>query len=176
MADPPATTRCRVVSVGTPDDGDFDEDRDVALLELGIPVPEGVTPARLRCPTPKSLTGGKWWALGFPPWQPRGSVSEGEVGAALAAGWVRVDVESRYHIEPGFSGTGLWSPKFGGVVGIVAVYDGQRNGPGPHRLPGGPVPALPRPQNPHHRRTQRTGQRPLRVHPRRRHPASCRHP
>jgi hypothetical protein len=147
MADPPAATRCGVVSVSTPGGGEFEEDRDVALLELADPIPEGVTPARLRHPTPKSLIGGKWWALGFPPSQPRGSVSEGEVGAALAAGWVRIDVESRYPIEPGFSGTGLWFPKFGGVVGIVAVYDGQRNGRW-HRPHLGPR---------HRRRTHITG-------------------
>jgi hypothetical protein len=128
MADPPTAARCKVASISTPGDGTFDEDQDVALLELADPVPEGVTPARLRCPTPKSLVGTTWRALGFPPTQRRGSASEGAVGAALAAGWVRIDVTSAYHIEPGFSGTGLWSPEFGAVVGIVAVYDDQRNG------------------------------------------------
>jgi WD40 repeat protein len=128
MADPPVAARRRVSSVITPGDGSFDEDQDVAILELADPIPTGVTPARLRCPTPESLAGTKWWALGFPPGQRRGSASEGEVGAALAAGWVRIDVTSAYPIEPGFSGTGLWSPEFGAVVGIIAVYDEHRNG------------------------------------------------
>ncbi len=128
MADPPTATRCAVDSVIMPGDGSFDEDLDVAILELADPVPQGVWPARLRCPMPKSLVGTKWWALGFPPQQRRGSVSEGDVGAALAAGWVRIDVTSTYPIEPGFSGTGLWSPEFGAVVGIVAVHDEHRNG------------------------------------------------
>ena len=126
MADTATAVRCRVASVSAP--GDFNEDQDVAILELADPIPDGVEPARLRCPAPKSLIGTKWWALGFPPAQPRGSVSKGEVGAALARGWVRIDVTSAYHIEPGFSGAGLWSPEFGAVVGIVAVYDEQRNG------------------------------------------------
>jgi hypothetical protein len=128
MADPPVAARCQASSVSTPGEGTFDEDQDVAIVELADAVPGGVTPARLRCPTPKSLLGKKWWAFGFPPKQRRGSASEGEVGAALPAGWVRIDVTSAYPIEPGFSGTGLWSPEFGAVVGIVAVYDEHRNG------------------------------------------------
>ena len=128
MADPPVAARCQVASVATPGDGSFDEDQDVAILEMTDPIPAGVTPAHLRCPTPKSLVGTKWWALGFPPKQRRGSASEGDVGAALAAGWVRIDVTSAYPIEPGFSGAGLWSPEFDAVVGIVAVYDEHRNG------------------------------------------------
>jgi WD40 repeat protein len=128
MTDPPIALRCRVASVITPGDGGFDEDQDVAILELTGATPTGVTPARLRCPTPKSLVGQKWWAFGFPPRQRRGSASEGDIGAALTAGWVRIDVTSAYPIEPGFSGTGLWSPEFDAVVGIVAVYDEHRNG------------------------------------------------
>jgi hypothetical protein len=127
MADIPTATRCRVASVITPD-GDFDEDRDVALLELADSVPDGVASARLRCPMPKSLVSTKSWALGFPRMQHRGSASEGDVGAALAAGWVRIDASSTYRIEPGFDGTGLWSPEFAGAVGIVAVDDEHRNG------------------------------------------------
>jgi WD40 repeat protein len=128
MADPPTATCCRVASVITAGGGTFDEDRDVAILELEAPVPEGVRPARLRCPPPKALVGKKWWALGFPSRLRRGSASEGEVGAALALGWVRIDVTSSYRIEPGFSGAGLWSSEYDAVVGIIAVHDDQQNG------------------------------------------------
>ena len=128
LASPPTSTRCRVASAITPGNGILDDDQDVALLELADPIPDTVTPARLRCPAPKSLVGTSWWALGFPPGQRRGSVSEGEVGTALAAGWVRIDVTSSYQVEPGFSGAGLWSPDFAAVVGIVAVHDDQRSG------------------------------------------------
>src|SRR5262249_52918443 len=41
-------------------------------------------------------------------------------------GWVRLDSASRYHLEPGFSGAGLWSQDYGAVIGIV----GQANQPG----------------------------------------------
>jgi hypothetical protein len=111
-----------------PGDGTFDKDQDVAVLELADPVPLGVAPALLRCPSPKSLVGTRWWALGFPSEQRRGSASEGSVGAALALGWVRIDVTSPYPLEQGFSGAGLWSSEFNAVVGILAACDGGRNG------------------------------------------------
>jgi WD40 repeat protein len=121
-ADPPVAARCRVAAVAAPDGG-FDEDRDVAVLELEVPVPDGVTPARLRCPTPKALVGTKWWAFGFPAKQRRGSAADGVIGTALTDGWIRIDAESRYPIEQGFSGGGLWSPDFDAVVGLVGVLD-----------------------------------------------------
>ena len=127
LADPPSRVRCQVRSVSTPGEGRVDPDQDVALLELADPVPAGVVPARLRCPAPKALVGTNWWAFGFPPDSQRGSASDGEVGAALAQGWIRIDVTSQYHIEPGFSGAGLWSAAYDAVVGIVAEHD-QRNG------------------------------------------------
>jgi WD40 repeat protein len=123
----PGASRCLVASIITPDGG-FDEDRDVALLELASPVPGGVSAAPLLCPAPKSLVGTKWWSFGFPPVHPHGSVAEGDIGAALADGWVRMDARSAYRIEPGFSGAGLWSSEFGAIVGVVAVSDEHRNG------------------------------------------------
>jgi WD40 repeat protein len=126
MADQPAATRWRVGSVSVPDDEGFNENKDVALLELEEPVPDDVTPARLRHPKPKSLVGERWWAFGFP--QPRGSASGGTVESALADGWVRLEVRSSFPIEPGFSGTGLWSPDRQAVVGIVGLYNDQRYG------------------------------------------------
>jgi WD40 repeat protein len=127
MTVPPGASRCPVASIITPDGG-FDEDRDVALLELAAPVPDGVSAAPLLCPAPKSLVGTKWWSFGFPPVHPHGSVAEGDIGAALADGWVRMDARSAYRIEPGFSGAGLWSSEFGAIVGVVAVPDEHRNG------------------------------------------------
>ena len=127
MADTSAAARLPVASIIMPDGG-FDEDRDVALLELAAPVPDGVSSAPLRCPAPKSLVGTKWWSFGFPPSRPHGSVAEGDIGAALAVGWVRMDARSAYRIEPGFSGAGLWSQEFGAVVAVVAVHDEHRNG------------------------------------------------
>ncbi len=34
-------------------------------------------------------------------------------------GWVRIDSQSRYHLEKGFSGAGLWSVDYQAVVGLV---------------------------------------------------------
>ncbi|MGH3409497.1 MAG: hypothetical protein ACRDRJ_44440, partial [Streptosporangiaceae bacterium] len=82
----------------------------------------------LLCPAPKSLVGTQWWSFGFPPVHPHGSIAEGDIGAALADGWVRMDARSAYRIESGFSGAGLWSSEFGAVVGVVAVPDEHRNG------------------------------------------------
>lgn len=96
---------------------------DLAVLELDEPVPAGVTPARLRCPQPADVVGRRWWAFGFAGHDPLGNSADGVVGASLGYGWVRLDAESRYHVQAGFSGGGLWSPDYGAVVGVVG---GQR--------------------------------------------------
>ncbi|MEV4210136.1 trypsin-like peptidase domain-containing protein [Micromonospora sp. NPDC049662] len=103
---------------------------DVAVLELAEPVPPEVRPAPLSCPEPADLVDEQWWAFGFPAGVPLGSDAYGTVGAALAYGWVRLDTESRYVVTQGFSGTGLWSPRFGAVVGLVgqAQAGGERRG------------------------------------------------
>ena len=41
------------------------------------------------------------------------------VGEDLTYGWVRLDSESRYHLEHGFSGAGMWCPDYEAVVGLV---------------------------------------------------------
>ena len=102
--------------------------RDLAVLVLQDPVPEGVQPAPLRCPKPADLAGQAWWAFGFPGRDPVGDSADGLVGAALALGWVRLDTESGYLARPGFSGGGLWSPSYKAVVGVVG--QAHRNGDG----------------------------------------------
>src|SRR5215475_14140052 len=92
---------------------------DLAALELAEELPPDVEPAELRCPRPEDLRGKQWWAFGFANRDPRGNSAGGLVGEALAFGWVRLDAGSRYHVLPGFSGTGLWSPDYQAVVGIV---------------------------------------------------------
>ena len=92
---------------------------DLVILLLAEPVPAGVPAAPVRCPRPRDLVGNPWWAFGFPPGNPLGSFAEGNVGGTLAHGWVRLDRTSRYPVEPGFSGGGLWSPDYQAVVGIV---------------------------------------------------------
>jgi WD40 repeat protein len=57
-----------------------------------------------------------------------GDYADGQVGAALAYGWVRLDTRSQYVIRPGFSGGGLWSPDYGAVVGIVGQAHANGDG------------------------------------------------
>jgi WD40 repeat protein len=102
---------------------------DVAILELAESVPPAVRPAMLRSPPPEELIGERWWAFGFPQDARLGSEAYGVVGGVLSYGWVQLDTDSKYGIKPGFSGTGLWSPQFGAVVGIV----GQVQRGGEHR-------------------------------------------
>lgn len=98
--------------------------RDVAILVLNAPVPAGVTPAQLRCPKPGDLVETSWWAFGFPAGEPLGNTASGHVGSALGHGWVLLNTASRYPVATGFSGSGLWSPDYQAVVGLV----GQANG------------------------------------------------
>jgi WD40 repeat protein len=106
--------------------------KDLAVLVLAGPVPAGVTPAPLRCPEPAHLVGRRWWAFGFPPGDPLGlgSSADGEVGLALGHGWIRLDTASRYPVERGFSGGGLWSPDYQAVVAVVSSADDGTRGDG----------------------------------------------
>lgn len=109
----------RVVSAVRLADGGTDQIADVAVLDLADPAPEGVTPAPLRLPAARGLDGSRWWAFGFPETEVLGSAAEGRIGATLGYGWMRLDTDSRYVVEPGFSGSGLWSPEYGAVVGLI---------------------------------------------------------
>jgi WD40 repeat protein len=87
-----------------------------------------VEAAALRCPKGDDLEGRTWWAFGFPKRNPVGNSADGRVGASLGYGWVRLDTNSRYLVEPGFSGSGLWSQDYEAVVGIVG--EAHSNGDG----------------------------------------------
>ncbi|MDQ3990473.1 MAG: serine protease, partial [Actinomycetota bacterium] len=101
---------------------------DLAVLEFAEPVPDGVAPALLRCPKPADVVNRAWWAFGFGGHDPLGNEADGMVGASLGYGWVRLDAESRYHVEPGFSGGGLWCPDYGAVVGVVGAANDRGDG------------------------------------------------
>ena len=110
---------------------------DLALLDLGAIVPLGVKAARLRCPRPEYLVGRGWSAFGFPEEETFGSATdvvvygdhaEGRIDAQLAYGFVRLDADLRSGVRPGFSGSGLWSPDYDAVVGIVTHADGRGDG------------------------------------------------
>lgn len=98
--------------------------KDVAILVLKAPVPATVKAATLRCPKPADLVETSWWAFGFPAGEPLGNTASGHVGSALGHGWVLLNTASRYPVATGFSGSGLWSPDYQAVVGLV----GQANG------------------------------------------------
>ena len=102
--------------------------KDVAVLVLDEPVPVGAEQAPLRFPRGQDLVGRGWWAFGFPDRDPVGDSADGQVGAALSYGWVRLDTGSRYLIRPGFSGGGLWSPDYQAVVGIVGQAHANGDG------------------------------------------------
>jgi hypothetical protein len=93
--------------------------RDLAVLTLEDQIPSGVDPAPLRFPTGNDLVRLSWWSFGFPDGDPLGNAADGQVGASLAYGWVRLDTRSPYPVGPGFSGGGLWSPEYQAVVGVV---------------------------------------------------------
>ena len=90
---------------------------DVAVLTLDSDAPGDVIPAPLKRPRSSDLIGSSWWAYGFT--DHHGNAAHGAVGEDLAFGWVRIDSESRYHLQAGFSGSGLWSSDYGAVVGVV---------------------------------------------------------
>ena len=125
-ADHSAGHRRPVASVVLPDG--LVPAQDLAVLVLADAVPAGVASAPLKCPRPGDLIGHRWWAFGFPPGYPAGSSAHGLVGAALALGWVRMDSESRYQVEAGFSGGGLWSPDYQAVIGVVGQANNRGDG------------------------------------------------
>ena len=101
--------------------------RDLAILVLAEPIPDGVTAAPLCFPEPTRLVTRQWWAFGFPA-DPLGSSAAGLVGDTLGYGWVRLHRESPDPVEYGFSGGGLWCPDYQGVVGIVGQAKGESGG------------------------------------------------
>jgi hypothetical protein len=101
---------------------------DLAVLHLDEPVPSGVAAAPLRTPRPGDLVGKQWWAFGFANGDPVGNSADGLVGTSLSFGWVRLDAGSRYHVEPGFSGGGLWSPDYQAVVAVVGQANPRGDG------------------------------------------------
>ena len=103
---------------------------DLAVLDLVSSVPPGVLPARLRRPPPEALKGLRWRGFGFPDGRWQGNDAHGKFGTALGYGWVRLDVdaESRYPVDWGFSGGGLWCPDYEAVVAMVG--EANRKGDG----------------------------------------------
>ncbi|MFG1949407.1 hypothetical protein [Nonomuraea sp. NPDC048826] len=96
---------------------------DVAILFLEQSIPTEVNAAPLLCPQGSTLVGRRWWAFGFAGGSPQGHSTHGVIGDDLGYEWIRLDTDSRYKVSPGFSGSGLWSPDYEAVVGVL----GQAN-------------------------------------------------
>ena len=58
----------------------------------------------------------------------KGNAADGTIGQALGYGWVRLDTQSRFVVQQGFSGGGLWSPDYDAVIAIVGEADADGNG------------------------------------------------
>ena len=106
---------------------------DVAILRLAEEAPPHVTPAPLRSPSAADLVDRSWWAFGFPAGDPLGGAAGGSIGADLSYGWLRLDTASRYIVERGFSGTGLWSAEYQAVVALVGQAKESANNRGDGR-------------------------------------------
>ena len=126
-ADEAIGQRRRVTSVVMPNH-DRVQVADLAVLILADRVPAGVAAAPLKCPRPGDLAERRWWAFGFARHDPVGNSAAGLIGAPLAYGWFRVDANSRYHVESGFSGAGLWSPDYQAVIGVVGEANERGDG------------------------------------------------
>jgi WD40 repeat protein len=96
---------------------------DLALLELDEPVPASVVPARLRRPTGPDLVDLPWHAYGFPRQSDGGRPAGGTIAGEGGYGHVHLTTPDGPGIAQGFSGAGLWSPRYDAVVGIVTSAD-----------------------------------------------------
>ena len=120
-----AETETRTGTVtGRGSDGD-----DVAVLTLSSPIPHSVRPVALRKPSGASMRCKPWWAHGFPH-SKAGNDADGLVGTDAGFGMLRLDTESRFPVEAGFSGAGVWAPDHGAVVAMVCweLSDTRRDG------------------------------------------------
>ena len=106
---------------------------DVVVGHLKHPIPDGVTPARLRSPERGDLYAKQWWSFGFGHGNHFGDQATGTVGSEIGFGWLRLSTTSEYVVEPGFSGAGIWSADYEAVVGLVtqvAEDQGPKDGDG----------------------------------------------
>ncbi|MCK2241712.1 MULTISPECIES: trypsin-like peptidase domain-containing protein [unclassified Crossiella] len=94
---------------------------DIAVLRLDV-TPPGAVPSRLsREPV---RWGEQVRVFGFPPELEHGVWVAAELRAATAAGWVQIEsAPGRRRVGPGFSGSPVYSPAAGGVVGMVVAAE-----------------------------------------------------
>jgi hypothetical protein len=93
---------------------------DTALLSLnGTVVGTEAILIRSRA----SIRGVDFDAYGFPSGFSHDVPSDGTVGVAVGKEWITLETHSALAIEPGFSGTAVWSRDLGAVVGMIVTRD-----------------------------------------------------
>ncbi len=98
---------------------------DVALLELKDP-PEGLCPVALR--SLRSLDRLAFSAHGLPEGLPDGVWTRGSLGMGVGEEWVQLEPASVRKVDPGFSGTAVWSDVHKAVVGMMVARDRDTEG------------------------------------------------
>ncbi len=96
---------------------------DIAVLRLDA-MPPSATPARLS--SVPTRWGEQVRVFGFPPdlGSDHGVWVEAELRAATGAGWLQIEsVPGRRRIGPGFSGSPVFAPAAGGVVGMLVAAE-----------------------------------------------------
>ena len=99
------------------------KEQDVALLELPRVLPPGTMPVNLI--QPKNVWGHSFRAFGFPKNFAEGTWAAGKMMHRQAKGWIQIEGESTYRVEPGFSGGPVWDDELNGVVGMIVAADAR---------------------------------------------------
>ncbi|WP_367135172.1 pentapeptide repeat-containing protein [Saccharothrix sp. HUAS TT1] len=95
--------------------------QDVAGLELAEDAPAGATPAKLITTLPGP--GHEVDVFGYPdrPARPDGAWVRAVVRGRVGNGYLQLDSTSALQVQPGYSGSPVWDPVTGRVVGIIAT-------------------------------------------------------
>lgn len=98
---------------------------DVAVLALQD-VPVGMRAASVR--VAYSLRGLTSSACGFPAGYDDGMWTNATLGLGVGRAWVQLDVSSSNAVEPGYSGSAVWSDEHGAVVAMMVTRDTKTRG------------------------------------------------
>ena len=90
---------------------------DLALLRFSQPLPSWVKPARLA--ESDNLRHQNFIAKGYPAGQEPGVEAEGVFGGRRRDGWIQVQTQTGFPIEPGFSGSPVWIEAYKAIGGIL---------------------------------------------------------
>jgi len=101
----------------------WDEDKDIAGLELTSDPPAGVSPVRLL--RADDVWDHKFRTFGFPENFDDGGWASGVLKGRTAGNVIQLEdiKEQGYQVKLGFSGAPVWDETLGGVVGMVSLSD-----------------------------------------------------